>query len=77
LGIHARPAAEIAKMAAHYKSEVILSVNNKTANAKSLILMIALGAKNGTELVLSVNGEDEDEAFEAIGRFIVNNFNEV
>lgn len=76
LGIHARPASEIARITSKYKSEVTLSANNKTANAKSLLMMIALGTKRGTELTLTVEGEDEAEVFDCLRKVIESNFNE-
>lgn len=76
LGIHARPASEIARITSKYKSEVTLSANNKTANAKSLLMMITLGAKRGTELTLTVEGEDEAEVFDCLRKMIESNFDE-
>lgn len=76
LGIHARPAAEIAKVASQFKSDINLSSNDKKANAKSLLMIMAMGVKNGQELVVTANGDDEDKAIEALNLLFSNNFYE-
>ncbi len=76
LGIHARPAAEIAKISSQYISNITLLGNNKKANAKSLLMIMSLGIKTGQELTVAVEGEDEDKAIEALDTLITNNFYE-
>lgn len=76
MGIHARPAADIAKVVGKHKSEVILQAGAKKANGKSVLLITTLGAKKGTEVTVTVTGEDEDEVFAILDEMFVNNFNE-
>jgi phosphocarrier protein len=76
LGIHARPAANIAKMSAKYKCEVTIEVNNKKASAKNVLMLISLGAKKGSNLTLNVEGEGEEALFEELREYIENNFYE-
>lgn len=76
LGVHARPAAEITKVASKFKSDISLINNGKEINAKSLLMIMSLGIKNGDELTVRVNGNDEDEAMEALNTLIENNFYE-
>ena len=76
LGIHARPASDIIKIVSKYNSEVTLSTSNSKANAKSLLKIITLGARQGTELTVSVDGEDEDEVLDCLSKLIESNFNE-
>ena len=75
-GLHARPAAEIAKLASKFKSEVFIIKNGKKVNAKSVLGILTLVAGSGTELEISVNGSDEVAAISALIRLINNNFNE-
>lgn len=63
LGIHARPAADIAKLVGKHKSTVTLELDGKTANAKSMLMITTLGAKKGTEVLVEVSGADEEEVF--------------
>lgn len=76
LGIHARPAAEIAKMSAKYKCKVILEVNEKKVDARSVLMMMSMGAKKGSLLKLNVEGEDEETLFVELSQYIESNFYE-
>ena len=71
-GIHARVAAEIVKEAGRYKSTIYLEKldNGMRANCKSILGLLALGAGRGTVLNLEVEGEDEQQAFDALKRLI-------
>lgn len=57
MGLHARPAAEIAKIAGKHKSAVTLLSGSKKANGKSVLMLTTLGAKKGTEITLQVEGK--------------------
>jgi len=76
LGIHARPAAEIAKLASQFESSVTLFGNGKKANAKSLLMIMSLGIQTGQDLTVATEGVDEEQAMEAISILINNNFYE-
>ena len=65
-GIHARPAAEIAKKASGYSSDIFLSRDTMKINAKSIMGVITLGATYKTKILCSCNGPDEEEAMEAL-----------
>ena len=69
-GIHARPAGFIVKEAAKYGSDINITVNGKTADAKKIFAIMSLGAKNGDEITVSISGRDEAEAEENIHRLI-------
>lgn len=77
LGMHARPAAEIARMSAKYKCKVLLEANQKKADARSVLMLISIGAKKGTELKLNVEGEGEEALFQELSEYIGNNFHEL
>ena len=61
-GIHARPAAIIAQTSNKFESEIMLSKDDATVNAKSIMGVIAMGAGYNTQLTLQVTGPDESEA---------------
>lgn len=76
LGLHARAAAKLVALASKFSSEVQLRKNNQEVNAKSIMGVMMLAASQGTMLELVVNGEDEQEAIEAIIELINDRFGE-
>lgn len=76
LGLHARPAALIAQTAAKFQSDVFLTKDQITINAKSIMGVMMLAAEFGSNLCLKVQGTDEKEAFEAIKKIFEDKFNE-
>ena len=66
VALHARPAANFVKTAMRFRSRVMVGVNGKTADAKSILAVLALGATGGTHLRLSAEGEDADAALNAL-----------
>lgn len=66
IGIHARPAGEIAKEAQKYESTIILKCGEKAAEAQKLFALMMLGVKCGEEVEVIVEGDDEKQAFEAM-----------
>jgi phosphocarrier protein len=75
-GLHTRPAATIVKMAAQYKCEFFISRDGMNINGKSIIGVMTLAAEEGAELVLTFDGEDEEEAAKEIVEFFENGFGE-
>ncbi len=76
MGIHASPAADIAKLVGKHKSDVTIATATKKANGKSVLMLTTLGAKNGTEVTLTVSGEDEEEVFTQLDDMFKNHFYE-
>jgi phosphocarrier protein len=76
LGIHARPAAELVKLAGAFDSKVTITAGQKKADAKSLLMVMSLGAKMGHTIEVIIEGTDETKAMEAFEALIGNNFNE-
>ena len=76
LGLHARAAARLLKLATEFKSDVILSKAGKQANAKRIMDLLMLGAMKGSSITVSAQGPDEDRALNAIVTLINNKFNE-
>ena len=75
-GIHARPAAEIVKAAAKFKSEITLVRDDLEVNGKSIMGVMMLAAEFGSTLTLRASGPDEDAALDAIAGLIANKFGE-
>lgn len=65
-GLHARPAAEFVQKAHGFKSKVTIVIGDKSADAKSILGIMGLGVKPGTEVVVRGDGEDEVKAVEAL-----------
>ncbi|MDD6279472.1 MAG: HPr family phosphocarrier protein [Oscillospiraceae bacterium] len=66
VGIHARPAGILVKLASQYSSEITISCGEKTADAKKLFSVMGIGAVSGSEVTVSANGPDEDEAIDKL-----------
>ncbi|MCR4578762.1 MAG: HPr family phosphocarrier protein [Treponema sp.] len=75
-GIHARPAAIIAQTANKFESEVSLTKDGATVNAKSIMGVIAMGACYNTQLTLTTEGSDESEAAASIEELFNSRFEE-
>lgn len=73
LGIHARPAGLLSKLAAKFESKVEISVGEKTADAKRLFALMGLGVKCGNNVTVSVDGADEETAAMEIEEFFNTN----
>jgi phosphocarrier protein HPr len=75
-GLHARPAAEIVKLAAKYTSEITLSRDGTEVNGKSIMGVMMLAAECGASIVLRATGEDAEQAIDALATLIANKFGE-
>lgn len=69
-GLHARPAAEFVAKAKSYTSDIRVIKDSTEANAKSPLKLMTLGAKQGDKLIIRAEGEDEEEAAEALAAMI-------
>jgi phosphocarrier protein len=76
LGLHARASAKLTQLAAKYKSEVWMTRNTRRVNAKSIMGVMMLAAGKGSQVLLEVNGSDEQECFDALTELIQNKFGE-
>ena len=73
VGIHARPAGELAKKVKEFESNVTIVKGDKSAKAKSLMKVMGLGAKQGDEITIQVEGPDEEACAAAVEAFIKEN----
>ncbi len=78
LGLHARAAAKLVRLASRFSSEVFLSKEgaHQRIDSKSILGILMLGASQGTRLVVSIDGLDEAEAAEGIRRLFAEKFGE-
>ena len=75
-GLHARPAAEIVKAASKFRSEVTIRRDDMEVNGKSIMGVMMLAAEYGTTLWLRANGEDAEQAIEALSALVASRFGE-
>lgn len=73
VGIHARPAGLLAKEAKNYKSEITVKKDGKSVNAERLMQLMGMGIKCGDTVTVTVSGEDEEAAVEAMEKFFCEN----
>ena len=73
LGIHARPAGLLVKEVKQFTSVITLECGEKKAAAKGLMAVMAMGVKQGNEVTVTAEGEDEDAAIAAIQAFFETN----
>ncbi len=75
-GLHARPAALIVTTASKYQSEFFISKDGVRVNGKSIMGVMMLAAEMGSELLLELDGLDEEQAIDAIIQVIDSKFGE-
>jgi len=76
-GLHARPATRFAEVASKFNSEIFVKTANKEEiNGKSIIDLLTLGAKRGTELLITADGEDNEIALDALEGLVNDGFDE-
>ena len=74
LGIHARPAGLLAKLAKSFDpTAVSITKEGKTVKASQLMKLMALAVKKGNEITVTVEGEREEEAAAAMKQFLEEN----
>ena len=76
LGIHARPAAEIVKVAGKFRSNITIVRDDLEVNAKSIMGVMMLAAECGATILLRAIGEDAEAALDALASVIANKFGE-
>jgi phosphocarrier protein HPr len=70
--LHARPAADFVRAAMQFPGSMRVGVGDREVDAKSLLSILALGAKGGTQLRLRAEGEQAAAAVEALADCVVN-----
>lgn len=69
-GLHARPAASLVQFVKKFDGDVQLIKDEKRANAKSIFNVMALGISKGTEILVRIDGENEEENLDNLVEFI-------
>lgn len=76
LGIHARPAAQFVKIASRFDSEIRVEKDEEEIDGKSIMGLMMLAAGNGSQLKVTAEGGDEEEALAALEELVNRNFEE-
>ena len=76
-GLHARPADLIVRRASQFESKIEIGKLGEWVDAKSILSLLTLGAAQGTELGLQVQGPDAEEAIQALKELFQQGFNEL
>jgi phosphocarrier protein len=75
-GLHARASAKFVKLAADFDAEVTVTRDGQSVDARSIMGLMMLGAGPGSVLELSAEGQQAEEALEALSELIANRFEE-
>ena len=76
VGLHARPARLLVQTAARFHSRIEVRCHEKTANAKSIVGVLKLGAVLGDTLQVRVEGDDAEQAMSALTSLVQRKFDE-
>ena len=76
VGLHARPAALFVQTAGRFASNILVTRDDQTADAKSILSVLTLGVAQGAVVTIRAEGEDETEAIEALRTLVESNFEE-
>lgn len=75
-GLHLRPAGNLSSLAMKFKSDIRILYNDKNVVVKSVLNVMAAGIKTGSEVTLTCDGPDEQEAMDAITKAIADGLGE-
>ena len=76
VGLHARPATFFIQRANEFRSSIWVEKEERRANAKSLLGVLSLGVAGGTDIRIIADGQDENEAVEALANLVNSGFAE-
>ncbi|MCF6094579.1 HPr family phosphocarrier protein [Microaerobacter geothermalis] len=69
-GLQARPAALFVQEANRYRSEIFVEKEDKRVNAKSIMGIMSLAIRTGTEITIYASGNDEEQAVNHLSQFV-------
>jgi len=73
-GLHARPATQFVTEAQKYHADITVKNGTRSANAKSMLGILTLDVNQGTEITISAEGDDANDAVKALEALVANNF---
>jgi len=76
LGLHARAAARFVRTATRYRASVTVSKDGTTTDGKSILGILFLAAAVGCQIVIAVDGDDEDDALKALVALVADGLDE-
>ena len=76
VGLYAKPSTLFVQAAARFRSDILISKEEKHANAKSLLGVLSLGICRGNRITLTASGVDEEAALDALSSLLSSNFAE-
>lgn len=77
LGMHARPAAELVKVASRFKAKITVRKGELTVNGKSIMGVMMLAAECGSSVHIRTDGDDAAEAMDGLLALVAAGFNEM
>ncbi len=75
-GLHARASAKFVKLASSFESEIHVTRDGVTVDARSIMGLLMLGAGNGCAIDITAEGSDAQEAIDALNDLVARKFDE-
>lgn len=75
-GLHARAAAQLVQLATKFQSEVLITKDGETVNGKSIMGVMMLAAVTGSSIIVGIDGDDAEQAMNALADLITRKFDE-
>ncbi len=76
LGLHARAATKLAQLSQQFDAEIIISLNDKSADANSIMALMLLAGGQGKKVTIKTRGEDAKQALLSVCQLINDKFDE-
>lgn len=77
LGLHARPAAQLVRLASAFGSEIVIAKDGIEVNGKSIMGVMMLAAECGSSITIRANGADAEQAVQALMDLVAGGFGEM
>ena len=74
LGIHARPAGILVKEAKRFNSKITVKKDDKSCDLRKLLALMGMAVKQNDEIIVQIEGDDEEACAETIEKFLKENF---